>query len=144
MNNKIIVSILSLVLFATLSVFASDMGFTKALKNCSAYSDSGQVQTSGMNVKSNKKIIGWQGDRCAYKETVSFMNINSEISCKFTKAQINEIVSVMDAYDLVQKYSGSSPDLSNIEEAQKTPVSKVWSKYLQDSTVCTITTSQDE
>ena len=144
MNNKIIVSILSLVLFATLSVFASDMGFTKALKNCSAYSDSGQVQTSGMNVQSTKRIVGWQGDKCVYKESVNFMNISSDISCRLSKSQLAELSSVMNAYDLLQKYSNTSANFSDLEAAQNNPVVKAWNKYLQDSSVCTMITNQNQ
>ena len=97
-----------------------------------------------MVVTSSKKIVGWQGDRCVYREDINMMDINSTITCKFTKSQINELASVIEAYELVQQYSDSTPDLSNLEEAQKNPVSKAWGKYLQDSSVCTIVTDQPQ
>ena len=50
---------------------------------------------------------------------------------------------VIDAYNLMQKYSDSKPDFSDLESAQKNPVSKAWNKYLQDSSICTITTNQN-
>ena len=109
-----------------------------------ALADETAVTTGGMDVTSSKKIVGWQGDRCVYREDINMMDINSTITCKFTKSQINELASVIEAYELVQQYSDSTPDLSNLEEAQKNPVSKAWGKYLQDSSVCTIVTDQPQ
>ena len=96
-----------------------------------------------MNVKSTKRISGWQGDKCVYKESVNFAGINSDIVCKFTKPQVEELASVLEAYELMQKYADDKPDFSNLEEAQKNPVSRAWQKYLSDEAVCTISTDQN-
>ena len=38
--------------------------FVNALKTCSSsYSESGNFTTEGMNVTSQKRILGWEGDR---------------------------------------------------------------------------------
>ena len=138
MIKKNLIFITSAIMITTLFAFAGETPFTKA------FTDSGKVTTGGMDVTSSKKIVGWQGDRCVYREDINMMNINSTITCKFTKSQINELASVIEAYELVQQYSDSTPDLSNLEEAQKNPVSKAWGKYLQDSSVCTIVTDQPQ
>lgn len=142
MINKKILIFTAMLSILCLGAVSSEADFSKALKNCTPFSDSGQVQTAGMNVQSTKRIVGWQGDKCVYKESVKFMDITSDISCRLSKAQILELSSVIDAYSLVQKYSDSKPDFSDLESAQNNPVSKAWSKYLQDNSVCTITTNQ--
>ena len=142
MINKKILIFTAMLSILCLGAVSSEADFSKALKHCTPFSDSGQVQTAGMNVQSTKRIVGWQGDKCVYKESVKFMDISSDISCRLSKAQILELSSVIDAYSLVQKYSDSKPDFSDLESAQNNPVSKAWSKYLQDNSVCTITTNQ--
>lgn len=144
MIKKNLIFITSAIMITTLFAFAGETPFTKAFRGCTPFTDSGKVTTGGMDVTSSKKIVGWQGDRCVYREDINMMNINSTITCKFTKSQINELASVIEAYELVQQYSDSTPDLSNLEAAQNNPVSKVWSKYLQDSSVCTIVTDQPQ
>lgn len=143
MINKKILIFTAMLSILCLGAVSSEADFSKAMKNCTPFSDSGQVQTAGMNVQSTKRIVGWQGDKCVYKESVKFMDISSDISCRLSKAQILELSSVIDAYSLVQKYSDSKPDFSDLESAQNNPVSKAWSKYLQDNSVCTITTNQN-
>lgn len=130
-------------LVTTLVVLADDMRFANALRNCSSsYLESGTVQTDGMNVTSSKKILGWQGDKCVYQEKVNFAGIDSCITCKLSKSQIAELVNVMQAYAVVQQYSKGKTDTSNFSEAQNNPVVKAWNKYLQDSSVCTISTNK--
>ena len=133
------------ILLTTLIVLADDARFANALRNCSSsYSESGTVQTDGMNVTSNKKILGWQGDKCVYQEKINFAGIDSCITCKLSKSQISELVNVMQAYSVVQQYSKEKVDTSNFTAAQDNPVVKAWNKYLQDSSVCTITTNQKQ
>ena len=128
--------------FTTLIVLADDAKFMNALKNCSSYSESGTVNTEGMNVTSNKKILGWEGDKCVYQEKVQFSGVDSCITCKLSRAQIDELVSVMQAYAVVQKYSNEKVDTSSISAVQDNPVVKAWNKYFQDSSVCTMTANQ--
>ena len=126
------------IILTTLIVLADDAKFAYALKNCSSYSESGSVQTDGINVTSSKKILGWQGDKCVYQEKLNFSGVDSCVTCKLSKTQINELVNVMQSYAVVQQYSKSKVDTSNLSAVQDNPVVKAWSKYLQDSSVCTI------
>lgn len=127
-----------IVIATTLAVLAKNSSFTEALRNCSSYSESGSVNTEGMNVNSVKQIVGKENDKCVYKETVNFSGANMTVTCKFTDTQIYELVSVMDAYELVQKYSKENVDTSSISSVQNNPVVKAWNKYLQDTSVCTL------
>ncbi len=139
--KKYFVFIITLVV-TTLIVLADDARFINALKNCSSYSESGTVNTENMEVTSVKKILGYDGDKCVYQEKVQFGGIDSCVTCKLTKAQVNEIVSVMQAYAIVQQYSQDNIDTSSVSAVQNNPVVKVWNKYLQDSSVCTMTATQ--
>ncbi len=130
------------IILTTLIVLADDAKFANALKNCSSYSESGSVQTDGINVTSSKKILGWQGDKCVYQEKLNFSGVDSCVTCKLSKTQIDELVNVMQAYSVVQQYSKSKVDTSNLSAVQDNPVVKAWSKYLQDSSVCTISTNK--
>ena len=130
------------IILTTLIVLADDAKFANALKNCSSYSESGSVQTDGINVTSSKKILGWQGDKCVYQEKLNFSGVDSCVTCKLSKTQIDELVNVMQSYAVVQQYSKSKVDTSNLSAVQDNPVVKAWSKYLQDSSVCTISTNK--
>ena len=128
MIKKNLIFITAAIMVTSLLALADETAFTKAFRSCTPFTDSGKVTTGGMDVTSSKKIVGWQGDRCVYREDINMMDINSTITCKFTKSQINELASVIEAYELVQQ----------------NPVSKAWGKYLQDSSVCTIVTDQPQ
>lgn len=126
------------VFISCISVFASSNDFASALKNCSSFSDSGQVKADGLDVQSKKQILGWENNRCVYRETLDFAGINTNVTCKFTRSQLDEIFSVMKAYDVVSRYSSENVDTSSSQTVQDNPVVKVWNKYLQDSSVCAL------
>lgn len=140
--KKYFILTIFIIICTTLIALAEDVRFINALKSCSSYSESGVVNTEGLNVTSNKKILGWEGDKCVYQEKVQFSGVDSCITCKLSRAQIDELVSVMEAYALVQKYSPDNVDTSSVSAVQDNPVVKAWNKYLQDSSVCTMTTNQ--
>lgn len=137
--KKPVILLLALVA-TTLFVIAEDSRFTSSsLRNCTSFTESGTVNTEGMNVQSTKQIMGWESNKCVYKETVNFNGLNVTTTCKLSKPQIDELTSVMDAYALVQEYSNESVNTSKLSEVQNNPVVKAWNKYLQDSSVCTMT-----
>lgn len=127
------------IFLTALVVIAQDSMFTASLRNCSSFTESGTVNTEGMNVQSTKHIVGWDNDKCVYKETVNFNGLNVTTTCKLTRPQIDELVSVMNAYSLVQEYSNESVNTSKLSEVQSNPVVKAWNKYLMDSSICTMT-----
>ena len=139
-KNAILVIALTLL---CLAVHSTEASFPKALRNCTAFTDSGTVSSSGMNIKSTKHIIGWQGDKCIYKENVSFSGIDSEIVCRFTKPQLNELASVLEAYELMQKYADEEPDFSDLDEVQKNPAVRAWQKYLANESICKVSAEQN-
>lgn len=129
-------------LFLGTSVMADDARYINALKNCAIYSETGNVNTNGTNAASSKKILGWQNDKCIYKETVQMGAIKADVNCKFTKPQLHEIASVMDAYMLTVKYSGEEVDTSSLDAVKTNPVVKVWNKYMQNPDVCSVDMEQ--
>ncbi len=134
--KKFLFSILLLTI--SLTVTANDVNFTNSLRSCIPYTDSGSVNSGNINAQSAKKILGRQNDRCIYKEQISYGGMNFDVTCRFTDAQTRELSDVMDSYNLLQKYSGEEPDLSSFESIQNNPVAKVWNKYLQDTSVCSM------
>ena len=132
--------IITLTLFFCLAVYAvnNDDKFLNALKNCSAYQESGTVNVQGISAKSSKKISGWTGDKCTYNENINFNEVNTNITCKFSRKQIDEIATVTDAYFTTLKYSNTKPDTSSLKAVENNPVINVFNKYLQDPSVCSI------
>ncbi len=114
--------------------------FMSAFKNCSEYKSVDEIEIDGVSSKVTKNIIGWDGYTCKYQEIVEFKEIGfkSKVNCEFSGEQVREIYSVMEkesqeAAKNPQKYQNMS-----LEEAQQSPVIKVWNKYLGDSNVCKI------
>lgn len=122
----------------TLLVFADDAKFANALQNCSSYSESGVVSADGLEVTARKQILGWESGKCIYKEKLSFSGVDSEVLCKFTKPQVQELSSVINAYSLVQQYTNEKIDTSSSGAVQNNPVVRAWNKYLQDGSVCSV------
>ena len=125
-------------IFICHSVQAENDKFIEALRNCYPYHGSAIININGVNTKSNKQMLGWQDNKCTYKETVSFGENKISTVCKFSKPQIEEIVSVADAYYLTLKYTKEDIDLSSTDAVQNNPVVRVLNKYLQDPEVCQI------
>ena len=124
------------VLCICLMVKASDDVFINALRTCSNFRDSGTVNTEGVSAKTTKQITGWHDGKCTYKENIKMNGLNINMTCHFTKAQIQEITSVADAYYLTLKYSQEQTDLSSPDAAKNNPLANVFNKYLQDQSVC--------
>ena len=82
-----------ILIISAVTVFANDTRFASALKGCMSYSEYGTVNTDGMQVDSHKQILGWENNKCVYKETVKFSGIDTTITCRFSRPQINEIYS---------------------------------------------------
>ena len=138
MKNKLFFTILGLSIFAGFVYAGYEDPFIDALKTCSHYTKTGNIETEGMQIDVKEEIAGFEKDRCVYKEFLDMAGAKSCITCRFTKSQIGELVKVMEAYNTLQSYSEEKPDTSSVEAVQDNPVVKVWNKYLNDSSVCTI------
>ena len=119
-------------------IYAGGRNFADALQNCSVYTESGTVNADGVDVSTTKQILGWENNKCIYKETVNFSGINSCVICKFSKSQLAELAGVTKAYDVINQYSDNKQDVPSIEDAKNSAVVKAWSKYMQDPKVCSI------
>ena len=130
------VLVLLSILCIGLMVKASDDKFINALRTCSAFSDSGTVNAEGISAKTTKQITGWHDGKCTYKENVNISGMNVNMTCRFSKPQIQEITSVADAYYLTLKYSHENVDTSSLDAVKNNPLANVLNKYLQDQSVC--------
>ena len=135
MKKIIILSFISAI--TVLTVMAEhDQRFFKALSNCTPYISNGSIEVSNVIVDYKSQIFGWENDRCVYKETVKFSDIDSCVICHFSRSQIADILGVMKNYKIAQSSTGEEVDIMNVKELKNTPVAKVWNRYLQDPTVC--------
>ena len=123
-----------------LSVFAQNEDkFIDALRTCSPlYKESDTINVGGVNAISTKSMSGWNNNICVYKEIIKMNGMNITTTCNFTKKQTQEIVSVADAYYLTMRYNSEKIDTSSPEAVKNNPLFNVMNKYLQDSSVCTM------
>lgn len=112
--------------------------FISALSSCSSYSESGIVQTEGLDVSSSKKILGKENNKCIYQEEIIIDKNKFKITCKFSKAQTDELTGVMKSYAESQKYSNEKVDTSSLDVIKTNPVSASWANYLQNPDVCSV------
>ena len=131
-----VILILIISCICTVSAQNND-SFINALRNCTPYNSSGEIDINGITAVTTKQMRGWQNDKCTYKESISFQDKTINTVCRFSRPQIDEIVSVADAYYLTQKYSQEEVDTSSFESVKNNPIAQVIGKYLQDSSVCT-------
>lgn len=136
--KKIFISCFVL-LVTSLCVFADhDERFFSALSDCKPYTSNGTVDTSGISADYKSQILGWNGNKCSYKETVNFAGIDTCVTCNFSRDQIDELTKVMRAFTTLQEYSGEEIDTSDLENIKNNPVVKVWNQYIQDPETCTM------
>lgn len=110
--------------------------FTDNLKNCLQYYGSQTVELNDVKFISTKQILGFQGDKCAYKESITTTDSNFTVSCMLSKSNIADLVKIMEDFDKDPK--SQNIDLNDFEEVGDSSVVTGWSKYLQDPEVCSI------
>ena len=135
--KKFLVSLFVISICMAVYARTQDDKFINALRTCSSYKSSGNVNSDGINALSSTEITGWQNGKCGYKETVNLGGINVDIICNFSKQQIHEITSVADAYFLTLQYSQENPDTS-LDGVKNNPLANVFNKYVQNPNVCSI------
>lgn len=137
LNLKKFIMLFFVSAITVLSVMADhDERFFNALSNCTPYISNGSIEVSNVIADYKSQILGWENDRCVYRETVKFADIDSCVICRFSSSQIADIIGVMKNYKVAQSSSGEEVDIMNIKELKNTPVAKVWNRYLHDPTVC--------
>lgn len=127
------VYLFAVLMFSIGFVYAqNNKSFVQALSDCSDYFESGIINADGVDLSSEKRIVGKKDNKCVYEEKISVSNYNMTITCSFTEPQIQELTSVMNAYEVLS-YSNEK-----LSDASENPVVKTWNKYLNDSSVCVI------
>ena len=139
MKKFILLLLVLIITCVTTTSAQNDDKFVNALRSCSsAYHESDTVNVNGINALSVKSLSGWKNNKCTYKETLKINGQNITTTCNFTKPQIEEIVSVADAYYLTQRYSKNSVDTSSLDAVKNNPLFNVLNKYLQNPSVCSM------
>lgn len=136
--KKILATIFFISICIAVCAKTQDDKFINALRTCSSYKDSGNINTEGITANSIKEISGWQDNKCIYKEAVNMNGFNINIKCGFSQQQINEIISVADAYYLTLRYSNEQIDTSSLDAVKNNPLANVFNKYVQNPEVCSI------
>ena len=132
---KKLLSLIFAVLFLCIIAYAQGNPFADALKDCKQYKSNGSVTVEGVEVFATKEILGWQNNKCVYKENLYFSGANACVTCKFTQSQIAELAGIINAYETLSEYSDSN-DAESVESAKNSPVVKAWNNYLQNPHVC--------
>ncbi len=146
MNKKILVFLSVIIACGCIalaqekSVIDNTAEFMNAFKNCSEFKSVDEIEVDGVTSKVTKNIVGWDGYTCKYREIVEFkeLNFKSTVNCSFSGEQVHEIYTVMEKEALDAAKNPKKYENMTLEEAQNSPVLKVWNKYLGDSSVCKI------
>ena len=136
--KKVYLFLIAILVFILSVNAGEDLRFFNALKSCTPYSSNGVINTAEIKAGYNSKILGWDGDKCVYKREVKFSGIDACVICKFSQTHLDRLVGVMKAYGDIEELVGNNLDLSDTEALKTNPVVKVWTEYLQDSSVCSI------
>jgi hypothetical protein len=112
--------------------------FIESLRNCSLYNESGSLNIGGIQAHSAKQIIGWQDNKCVYKEIINYSSTNIITVCKFTQPQIRDIILAAESYYSTLNNSENTPNSLSFESVQNNPFAMVMNRYLQDTSICTM------
>ena len=120
-----------------LDVKANDTtSFTDNLKNCAQYYGSQTIELNDVKLVSTKQILGFEGDKCVYKESISTADSKYTVSCKLSKSNIADLVAIMEDFEKDPK--AQNIDLNDFTQVESSSVVTGWSKYLQDPEICSI------
>lgn len=136
--NKILSIVFFLVVCSVNCVFA-ETDFTRALRNCEKYSQTGTIPYEGQNFDL-LITLQKQKDVCLYREKIIQDNKWQLLACKFSENQIPFIADSMDKYSKVYR---KELDRNKIFEAKLTTNYEVFQKYLSDPHTCEITYSKN-
>ena len=136
--KKLLIAISIICICIAVYAKTQDDKFINALRDCSPYRDSGNINSDGINAQSTKEITGWNNGKCTYKEAINLNGANVNIKCNFSKSQIEEITSVADAYYLTLQYSKENVDSLSADAIKNNPLTNVFNKYLQNPNVCSM------
>lgn len=140
MKLRVIFIVMALFCAARISMVAANdtMSFTDNLKDCKEYYGSQTIDLQDIKLTTVRQIQGWQNGKCSYQETVSTKDSKYTVKCLLSKEHIADLVKTMD--DFEKDESSKNIDLNDFEQVQNSTVVTGWSKYLQNSEICTIET----
>ena len=140
MNNKTLFIIILLLFGLTAYAASAEHSFSDCLRDCSEYFSSQTVSLSSVNLTTKRQILGLNKENlCQYKEIVSSDNSVYTVNCKFTKTQRKSLAKILDEFD--KNPENDKMDFNDFSQVQSSSVYEAWSNYLQDPSVCEITTN---
>lgn len=123
------------------AVLANDTSsFTQHLKTCAEYYGSQTIELNAIKLTTTKQILGFKGDKCAYKESISANNSRYTVNCLLSRNDLAELGKLMD--DFEKDSNSQNIDLNDFTQVQSTSIVSGWSKYLQNPDICTIDIEQ--
>lgn len=124
-----------LILLCTISAcIAGSSAFNTSLINCTPFNDHGTFTSEGNNIQFYKQIIGWEHDKCVYKEKINYSGMEICVTCNLTRNQLRELASTIND---IQYY-----DKLTVQSVQQEPFVQIWNKFLQDPKTCKLGTAE--
>ena len=110
--------------------------FTENFKDCKEYYSLQTIELQNLKITTAREIHGWQGGKCAYKETVSTGENKYSVNCLFSPEQISNLVNTMESFE--NSDESKNLDLNDFEQVQNSSVAGNWSSYLQNPEICSV------
>jgi len=138
MKNNIVLISVFLVGSSFCAAFGNSNSFAECLKNCQEYYSSQTVSIPSVELTTKRQILGLDKGLCRYKETISSQNSVYTVNCKFDKQQRNSLAKVVEDFD--NNPNNENFDMNDFDKVQNTEVYETWTKYLEDPSICEIST----
>jgi len=140
MSNKNFLICFGIVMGLMGLALAKERSFSDCLKDCSEYFSSQTVSIASVSLTTNRQILGFDKDKlCQYKEVISSQGSVYTVNCKFNKEQRASLAKILQDFD--KNPENDKLDFNDFNQVQNSSVYEGWSTYLQDSSICEITTN---
>lgn len=135
--KKLLVGILFLIVCVSVQAKEDDL-FLSSFMSCTPYTEKNSNEMFGMQVKSSLQILGLRNGLCGFKSSISTPSGDANIECNFTEAQRQEMISSMqDNSAEIEAAARQSFDAGS--QLMENPAVIIFNKYLNDTSVCTVT-----
>lgn len=128
-----------LILFIGINTAFGETSFSKAIRTCEKYSQSGSIPYQGQVFNILVTVEKAKNDKCIYKEKIYQNNKYQMLTCNFNQSDLGFIADSMSKYSDKYKKEISSNLIFN---AKMTTNAEVFQKYLADPHYCNITHSK--
>ena len=112
--------------------------FVENFLTCSSYTERDNSEMFGMQVQSTLEVLGWRGDLCGFRTSITTPSGEANIECNFTEEQIAELVTAMQE-NSAEIESVARQGLESNPQIGENPAVVIFNKYFGDTSVCTVT-----